>query len=191
MHFISYFGKGTFLDYLSWLFSYYPFLILVLVFLFMCVVFFDRKKWKKIIVVLLIAIFFHFFITELMFKQVIAESMGVRERPYLVYPGIGAIGEKFTDSSFPSGHVSSVVALSFVFVYFYRFLLFPALFFDLFVGFSRIHNGMHYPSDVLFGAFFGIIYGLLAIYIYKRFFSVFDKGILRNAFSRKLRKKMI
>jgi membrane-associated phospholipid phosphatase len=31
------------------------------------------------------------------------------------------------------------------------------------MAFSRVHNGMHYPSDVLAGSLLGVGYGLLAV----------------------------
>jgi len=37
--------------------------------------------------------------------------------------------------------------------------------FALLMAFSRIHNGMHYPTDVIAGGIFGILYGSIGIYI--------------------------
>lgn len=37
--------------------------------------------------------------------------------------------------------------------------------FLFFMAFARIHNGMHYPSDVVAGAVLGILYGLAGIRI--------------------------
>jgi membrane-associated phospholipid phosphatase len=36
------------------------------------------------------------------------------------------------------------------------------------MGLSRIHNGMHYPSDVLVGIIMGMIYGSLGLYAIAR-----------------------
>jgi len=37
-------------------------------------------------------------------------------------------------------------------------------FFVLLMTFARMHNGMHYPSDILVGSILGIIYGAVSIY---------------------------
>jgi membrane-associated phospholipid phosphatase len=38
----------------------------------------------------------------------------------------------------------------------------------LLMAFSRMHNGMHYPSDVLMGSLLGIGYWLLSVWIAKK-----------------------
>jgi membrane-associated phospholipid phosphatase len=35
------------------------------------------------------------------------------------------------------------------------------------MGWSRLRNGMHYPSDILAGIILGILYGYLALAILK------------------------
>ena len=37
------------------------------------------------------------------------------------------------------------------------------------VAYSRVYNGVHYPSDVMAGAFMGIIWGLAFSALAKRF----------------------
>ncbi len=76
-----------------------------------------------------------------------------------------AVGKAFTDSSFPSSHMASTLGVLTVFVYFYRKTWPLALIFVLLMAFARMHNGMHYPTDVLAGTILGLGYGLLAIYI--------------------------
>jgi undecaprenyl-diphosphatase len=55
-----------------------------------------------------------------------------------------------------------------VFVYYYRKVWPWALGFILLMAFARMHNGMHYPSDVLAGTILGICYGLIAVWLIRK-----------------------
>jgi membrane-associated phospholipid phosphatase len=80
-----------------------------------------------------------------------------RERPFESYPGY------FTDRfdgggySFPSGHVSAAfctaTSLSIYFPKWY--VVVPAYLWAGSVGWARMYQGVHYPSDVLAGAILG------------------------------------
>ena len=79
-----------------------------------------------------------------------------RERPYRTYPFI----EKLTSGgspSFPSGHTSDAFAtatsLSIAFPKWY--VIAPSYLWASGVGYSRMHLGVHYPSDVFIGALVG------------------------------------
>ena len=79
-----------------------------------------------------------------------------RERPYRTYPFI----EKLTSGgspSFPSGHTSDAFAtatsLSIAFPKWY--VIAPSYLWASGVGYSRMHLGVHYPSDVFVGALVG------------------------------------
>jgi membrane-associated phospholipid phosphatase len=79
-----------------------------------------------------------------------------RERPSITYPFIHpAIIE--TDPSFPSGHTTSAFASATSLSLAYRkwYVVIPAFTWASTVAYSRLHLGVHYPSDVLAGAVVG------------------------------------
>lgn len=59
-------------------------------------------------------------------------------------------------SSFPSGHAASAFAFATAAGNAQPFLSAPLRVAATLVGYSRIHTGVHYPADVLVGAFFGV-----------------------------------
>lgn len=125
---------------------------------------YDKKNGRRIAVAAVIAVGLHFLISEIFFKLILPELGFFRLRPYLAHSGeIVGLGKLNTSSSFPSSHMAYVLSLLIVWVFYYRKYLWPAVIFALFMAFARMHNGMHYPSDVLAGAAFGLIYGMLAI----------------------------
>lgn len=80
-----------------------------------------------------------------------------RERPATTYPGELYIYEIRTDYAMPSGNTSgafaTATALSLKYPEWY--VIVPAYVWASSVGFSRMHLGLHYPTDVLAGAALG------------------------------------
>lgn len=168
---INHFGAGTILDYFTTLVSDYIFLFLILALIVALIWLRDKKRVKIVIIALIIALLLHVLITGFVMKDFVANNIYFKERPYITYPNeIAQIGEADTGTGFPSGHVALTFSVLTVLIFYYRKYWTYALIFALFVGFARIHNGMHYPSDVLFGALFGITYGLIAVYVARKIF---------------------
>jgi undecaprenyl-diphosphatase len=92
-----------------------------------------------------------------------------RSRPAGVFgaKNINILFEEIYESSFPSGHTSIAVSVcAFMFITVKRYWCLYILF-ALFSGFYRIYAGTHFPSDVLCGAFIGIISAYLTVKLFK------------------------
>jgi membrane-associated phospholipid phosphatase len=78
-----------------------------------------------------------------------------RERPFLALPDVNCLLGKSGSGSMPSSHAANWFAATMVALLFYRRSVWITLPLALLVSFSRVYNGVHYPSDVLAGAFLG------------------------------------
>src|SRR5438552_1349502 len=89
-----------------------------------------------------------------------------RPRPFKVIDGTHVpprIGK--TDSfSMPSVHTANWFAATLVLVVYFRRSVSFMVPFAATVGFSRVYNGMHYPSDVLVGATLGAGYAAALVW---------------------------
>jgi len=176
---INEFGRGTILDYISYLISVRSFLFVLLAFLAIMIFKFDNKRWKRIIIALAIAMVLYFVINEVVVKDFFESIFLERVRPYLAYPNeIIPIGHLNVDSSFPSSHMSALTGILLVLAYYYRkyWIWLASILAILIMGLSRLHNGMHYPSDVLAGIVFGLIFGFVAIWASEKIAGKKKKG---------------
>jgi len=100
-----------------------------------------------------------------------------RPRPFVTMPEarvFGVVGQGYVPpdemavktgsrNSMPSSHAANLFAAAMVAFLFYRRSLWFMLPLALGVSFSRIYNGVHYPSDVLAGAILGAGYAAAAV----------------------------
>ncbi|MEY4963648.1 MAG: hypothetical protein RLZZ323_967 [Bacteroidota bacterium] len=79
-----------------------------------------------------------------------------RERPYVKHPEIQPLSLEGS-YSMPSGHTSTAfaTATSLSIAYPKWYVVVPSFVWASSVGYSRMHLGVHYPSDVLVGAIVG------------------------------------
>jgi membrane-associated phospholipid phosphatase len=92
-------------------------------------------------------------------SSVVTQALKVitqRPRPYITYPYI--VQRTSADGySFPSGHTSSAfctaTSLSLLFPKWY--VIVPSYLYAATVGYARMYQGVHYPSDVIAGAIIG------------------------------------
>jgi membrane-associated phospholipid phosphatase len=78
------------------------------------------------------------------------------ERPYVTYPDIDTAYSSI-GYSFPSGHTSTAfaTATSLSMEYPRWYVIAPSFVWASAVGYSRMHLGVHYPTDVIAGAIVG------------------------------------
>jgi undecaprenyl-diphosphatase len=161
--FLNQLGRG-FIDPVTDLVCEVPLLVVVWLVLVLLALRFDREDGRRVGVAVLCAVAIHFVISEGLLKHLVLAELPMRVRPYLAHPGeIVPVGHEFTDSSFPSSHAASTAAIVTVFGQAYRRYATAGALFVLVMCFSRVHNGMHYPTDVLAGSLLGLGYGALAI----------------------------
>lgn len=107
-----------------------------------------------------------------------------RERPFDKYPGMIDKASDAGSPSFPSGHTSSAfstaTSLSIAFPKWY--VIVPAYAWASSVGYSRMHLGVHYPSDVIAGAIVGSGSAYLTHYINSKFQKSEDSKIRKLAY---------
>lgn len=87
----------------------------------------------------------------------------LRPRPYEVHQDIWLTGIPLDRFSFPSGHTLHAVAFCTIALFYYPMLAWLLLPFTLLVGISRVVLGLHYPSDVLAGAFIGLVLSAVSL----------------------------
>ena len=90
-----------------------------------------------------------------------------RQRPYEKYPDLIHPVSTEPDPSFPSGHTAAAFSLatSLSITYPKWYVIAPSAVWACGVGFSRINQGVHYPSDVIAGAAIGVGCAFANIYI--------------------------
>ncbi len=68
--------------------------------------------------------------------------------------------------SFPSNHMVAASSIAFATLTFKKRAGIPLLILSLFIGFSRIYVGVHYPSDILAGFVIGIVSTIVVVGIW-------------------------
>jgi len=180
VHFLNALGRGS-IDPLTEIVCRIPFLVALWSFGCIAALRFDRRGGRRVAAAVFVALALHFVVSEGLLKHALLSFMPMRVRPYIAHPGeIVAVGTRFRDSSFPSSHAASTAAALTPFVAAYRGLWPAAVAFALLMAFSRMHDGMHYPSDVLAGTLLGVGYGLLAVALVNRHAASRERAVIAS-----------
>jgi undecaprenyl-diphosphatase len=98
------------------------------------------------------------------------DRLWARPRPFVVHPDtVHLLVAHATDPSFPSDHVVAACAIAMVLLSFHRRLGVAALLFAAVLAYARVYIGVHYPTDVLGGAFLGTLVAVLLLTLFTPF----------------------
>ena len=107
--------------------------------------------------------------------ELIAKNLIGRIRPYHVYEQFHGAAMPFllnagaeSGYSFPSGHTSCSFACAVAYFKINKKVGVITLIVAALIGFSRLYNYVHFPTDVFAGMLWGIASGLLAVWIFKK-----------------------
>lgn len=131
------------------------FLVIAFVFLFF-------KKLRKVGFLIYLSQLLNIIVVSIL-KDIIQ-----RPRPFLSMPELHPIISLPSSYSFPSGHASASFAFAVIIAYYLKKWMVPAYLLAITIAFSRVYVGVHYPSDIIVGALFGIASAIIIILIYEK-----------------------
>jgi undecaprenyl-diphosphatase len=99
--------------------------------------------------------------------QIRVKPLFRRVRPF-VNREARVVGVRPTDHSFPSGHTASSFAAATALAFFYPRAAPVAYTVATGVGLSRVHLGVHFPSDAAVGGVIGIGIGTFSAWVFKK-----------------------
>lgn len=118
------------------------------------------KKTRRAGVAMAFSLILGLLITNITIKPLVA-----RIRPYVVDPSIVLIIPPESEFSFPSGHTSTSFECAFALFCYNKKAGAVALELATMIGISRLYLMVHYPTDVICGALFGVVIAIVAVKI--------------------------
>ena len=124
------------------------------------------KKYRKSGILLIIAL-----AVGAIFGSVILKPIIARPRPCHVYGELPLLIKIPTDFSFPSGHTMSSVSSAYVLYKANKKFGYVAIPLAVLIAFSRLYLYVHFPSDIIAGAIFGIVIAFSVVKLYNKRFA--------------------
>lgn len=106
-----------------------------------------------------------------------------RARPCQSLEGINLLVGCGRSFSMPSSHAVNAFAIAATYAHFFRKTAIPLLLFASLVAFSRVYVGVHYPSDVLAGAFWGGVISGIIIFAHSRLSGKYSNSFIAKVVS--------
>ncbi len=127
-----------------------------------CLIF---KKTRPVGISLACDIVFNFIAGNLIIKNIVH-----RVRPCQLNKTVELLTSVPFDASFPSGHTMFAFGAATIIFMYNKWYGTAAFIFAFLMGFSRVYLYVHFPTDVMFGAVFGVVFALIAYKAQKSFF---------------------
>ncbi len=121
--------------------------------LILLILIFDRKNAFRVITGLAISLI------TVQYASPALKAFFHRPRPHLFWENVHVIFKKPINDAFPSGHTAIIFAAAFILSHYYPKTRWWAYGVAVWVAITRIYVGVHYPSDLIGGAFLGVAVG--------------------------------
>jgi len=138
------------------------------------------KDWKKSLFVIALC-FIAFVVGD--GSANILKHLFERARPCQGLEGVRLLVGCGKSFSLPSSHAVNIFAIVAIYAHFFRKTALPLLFYAALVAFSRVYVGVHYPSDVVAGAFWGGIISAIILILHNRLSEKYSNTFLANIIS--------
>lgn len=160
--------KNNFFDFLMPFITSVENFYIVFLILWLLMVFSSNYRYRVAGWTIIIGVTFSDILSSKILKYIF-----LRQRPYMVLENVYKLVSS-GGPSFPSSHaVNSFTVATLIMLFFnkplYTVIAYVVAFLSIF---SRVYVGVHYPSDVIFGAVLGVILGYLIFRIVNKLFKL-------------------
>jgi len=127
-----------------------------------------RDDWRRALKAFLIAAVC-LVLTDAVAAQIIKPVLGRIRPSHELADMVRLLVGKGGKYSFPSNHAANSMAFAIITGFFYPQIRRWLFIIPIFVGFSRVYVGVHFPGDVMAGALFGYLVGNHTLHVYSLF----------------------